>query len=70
VNAAADQQRLMPETTANTWLMTKEHDELLQDETKTLRKEKQERNHPSSRDPHGFVKVWLRKENNNKARPT
>jgi hypothetical protein len=43
VNAAADQQRLMPDTTANTWLLTKEHDELPGDErTKATGKEKQE----------------------------
>jgi len=42
VNAAADQQRLMPDPTANTWLMTKEHNELLQDEGQNAENGKQD----------------------------
>jgi 3-phenylpropionate/cinnamic acid dioxygenase small subunit len=72
VNAAADQQRLMPEATANTWLMTKEHDELLQDEgqKENTEKGKARTQHPTSRARHGLAKARLKEERNNKTRHT
>lgn len=64
MNAAADQQGLMPESTANTWLMTKPHDELIQDEEHKGKGAKGAEKHDrssSSRDQNGLAKSRLRK---------